>query len=271
MHLEVSLFRVQSVWIVAKNSTTIHTEHFRGNEAFVRRIYDLIDLMERRQRTIITPFFTPSEGTIAEAIMGKQIRYQKDGGHDDAQRCRYALVPYEGDAVDLKITSLKATFPAQFSKLTHRDVLGALMNQGIERETIGDIFIQDGCIYLYADRDIEQYVVCNLTKIKRCNIHFTSMQNRIQHQQNIVETTEIVSSLRLDAMVSALIHVSRGKAQDFIRGGLVKVNHVVLEQSAALCNNNSAISIRGYGRFQFFEVIKMTKKDHYVIRIGRYL
>lgn len=261
---------MQSIWTVAKNSTAIHTEHFRGNEAFVKRIYDMIDLMERRQRAIITPFFTPLEGKIAEAIMGKRIQYQKDGGYENAERCRYAIIPYEDEVYDLKVTGLKATYNTQFSKLTHRDILGAFMNQGIERETIGDIVVQDGTIYLYVDRDIEQYITCNLKKIKRCNVNFTLSNDRIVHQQAIIETTEIVSSLRLDAIVSALIHASRGKAQDMIRGGLVKVNHVVLEQNAALCNNNSAISIRGYGRFQFFEVVKMTKKDHCVIRIGRY-
>ena len=41
------------------------------------------------------------------------------------------------------------------------------------------------------------------------------------------------------------------KAQDFIRAGYVKVNHIVLDESSYLCNNNSVISIRGHGRFHF--------------------
>ena len=59
------------------------------------------------------------------------------------------------------------------------------------------------------------------------------------------------------------------KAQDFIRAGYVKVNHIVLDESSYLCNNNSVISIRGHGRFHFKEVIKRTKKDHFSDRNGK--
>lgn len=253
-----------------KSNSQRHLEHFRGNEAFAKRIYDQLDLMQRRQRSIVTPFFTPLEGNIAEMIIGKQIDYQKDGGYDGAERCRYAFVAFDDDAIDLHIIGLQASYPSQFATLTHRDVLGALMNLGIERETIGDIVVQDGMIYLYVDQEIEPYITGNLQKIKHCNLHFTPISKRLHHQMAIQERSEIVSSLRMDVIVAALLHVARSKAQMMIRGGLVKVNHVILEQSDALCNNNSAISIRGYGRFQFREVVKMTKKNHYVITVGRY-
>ena len=76
--------------------------------------------------------------------------------------------------------------------------------------------------------------------------------------------------MRLDTIVACLANVSRGKAQEMIASQRVKVNHVVLEQSTFVCNNNSAISIRGYGRFYVREVIKKTKKDRLVIDVGVY-
>lgn len=101
-------------------------------------------------------------------------------------------------------------------------------------------------------------------------MHFQPYYEKIEYTQNIIYKNLIVSSLRLDVLVSALVNVSRKKAQDFIRAGYVKVNHIVLDESSYLCNNNSVISIRGHGRFHFKEVIKRTKKDHLVIETGKY-
>ena len=76
-----------------------------------------------------------------------------------------------------------------------------------------------------------------------------------------------VSSLRLDAIVSAICRISRARAASLIEGGMVKVNDLPLEQCSALCDNNCAVSVRGHGRFQFVGVQKMTKKNRYVIEI----
>ena len=79
-----------------------------------------------------------------------------------------------------------------------------------------------------------------------------------------------MSSLRLDVLVSAFSHLSRAKAQQLIKNGLVKVNHLVLEDCSYLCYNNSVISIRGHGRFLFQDVTKKTKKDNFVITAAKY-
>ena len=224
---------------------------------------------ERKKRRILTPFFSPDQISICEQILGKQVYYKIDGGYDGAERCRIAILPYEEDA-DMKITCLKATYSSQFATLSHRDLLGALLNLGLERETLGDLLVKDNAIYIFGDSEIEHYIVCNLTKIKRCSVHFQPYYEKIEYTQNIIYKNLIVSSLRLDVLVSALVNVSRKKAQDFIRAGYVKVNHIVLDESSYLCNNNSVISIRGHGRFHFKEVIKRTKKDHLVIETGKY-
>lgn len=254
---------------VKKNNLSNVVEHFRGNEAFVRRIYDLMDQVERRQRIIVTPFFTPLETQICEQLLPKTFPYVKDGGYDGAQRCRFALLPYPCDA-DTSIVALKATYHTQYAKIDHRDVLGAVMNLGIERETIGDIIVNDGYIYLYVDKELESFIVSMLTRIKRCHVQFSVCEEEISHCVEISTKQVIVASLRLDVVIASMIHVSRSKAQALIQSKLVKVQHVVLEDTSHLCNNNSVISIRGYGQFQFFEVLKMTKKNHFVILIGTY-
>lgn len=247
----------------------IHFEHYRGNEAFVKRIYDQIDQMERQNRTIVTPFFTPEQCAITERICGNNIIFTKDGGYLGAERCRFAFLPYE-EVYNVPLCVLKATYSSTFGKLSHRDVLGALMHIGIERETFGDLLISDSEVYIICDPDIKNYLICNLTKIKRTSLHFKTDILDMEYEPDIRFERKIVSSLRLDTLVASLAHVSRKKAQTMIMAGYVKVNHVILEQTSYLCNNNSAISIRGYGRFQLQEVLSKTKKDRLVIHVGMY-
>lgn len=251
------------------NKSSLSFEHYRGNEEFVKRIYDYIDQCEVRKRIIVTPFFSPDQSAITRSICGKQIMYKEDGGYKGAERVRFAFLPFTTN-YQFPTVILKASVSATFGMLSHRDVLGALMNLGLRREMSGDILVERDAVYLVVDKDIKNFVVCNLTKIKRQHVHFKRYEGSLVSNMSIRYQHKIVSSMRLDTIVACLANVSRGKAQEMIASQRVKVNHVVLEQSTFVCNNNSAISIRGYGRFYVREVIKKTKKDRLVIDVGVY-
>ena len=55
-------------------------------------------------------------------------------------------------------------------KLTHRDFLGALMSLGIERETIGDILVEDGRCIVFVKSDIKDYIISQLFKIGNAGV-----------------------------------------------------------------------------------------------------
>ncbi len=244
-------------------------EHYRGNEEFVSRIQDHIDRMERWNKEIVTPFFSPDQIQIVKRICGSQIPYVVEGGYEQAERCRVAFLPWM-EEFTIPVLHLKARFSSAFGNINHRDVLGALMNLGIEREKTGDIIVENGIIHMFIDPDIANYIIANLTKIKRCHVQFEESQEKVHYEPNIIFRTYIVSSLRLDTIVSAIANVSRAKASAYIKGKQVKVNHVILEQTSYLCDNTCVISIRGHGRFQLKEVVKETKKGNLVIEVGMY-
>lgn len=248
---------------------TVAIEHYRGNEEFVRRLQDQIDRMERWNRVVVTPFFSPDQIQIAERFCGHQILYCKEGGYAQAERCRLAFLPWE-EEVHIPVLHLKAAISSSFGKLTHRDVLGALMNLGIEREKTGDLIVEQDALHMFVDPDIGNYISANLTKIKRYSVRLEPSEEPVSYEPEIAYKTLIVSSLRLDTLVSAIAKLSRAKAAVLIRGGQVKVDHVILEQTSYLCDNTCVISIRGHGRFQLKEVVKETKKGNLVIEVGMY-
>ena len=245
-------------------------QHYKGNEEFVKRIYDYLDYVDRRNIAILTPFFSEEQAAIFKKIVGKMYEYIEYGGYEGASRVRFLIMPYEYDDIDMEIVCLKANVSKQYANITHSDVLGAVLNLGIEREKIGDFIIEEDSIMILVDQSIETYIIANLNKIKRSNVIFKRYDGNIVNEIKIEYHNIIVSSMRLDVIVSHIAHVSRAKAQMMIKAKFVKVNQVVLEEIAHLCDNDNVLSIKGYGRFIINDIVKKTKKDHFILEIGKY-
>ena len=52
-------------------------------------------------------------------------------------------------------------YPKYAEKLTHRDVLGALMHLGIDRGKIGDIICQSDVYYIFCEEMIHTFIMEN--------------------------------------------------------------------------------------------------------------
>lgn len=245
-------------------------EHYRGNEEIVRRISDLMDRAQRQQRLLITPFLTPQELAVAKKVIGRQMEVYVDGGYEQAESCRLGICPYEVEA-DLEIVCLHASYNTMGKKLAHPDVLGALMHLGIERNQFGDILLKDEDIYIFVKADLANYIQQNLIRIARYALSFEVYEGEVAWTSEVHYVTKSVSALRLDCIVAACANVSRTKAEALIRGKLVKVNHMPLEDCKCLCHNNSTVSIRGYGRFVILTNGRTSKKGKQVIEIGKYM
>lgn len=67
----------------------------------------------------------------------------------------------------IRIRPLSAKFA---DKLSHRDYLGALMNLGIERSTIGDILPGEGEAFLFCQDTIAEFICDNLEQIRHTHV-----------------------------------------------------------------------------------------------------
>mgnify|MGYP001525756782 FL=1 len=67
----------------------------------------------------------------------------------------------------IRIRPLSAKFA---DKLSHRDYLGALMNLGIERSTIGDILPGEGEAFLFCLDTIAEFICDNLEQIRHTHV-----------------------------------------------------------------------------------------------------
>ncbi|WP_049691037.1 YlmH/Sll1252 family protein [Anaerococcus jeddahensis] len=160
----------------------------------------------------------------------------------------------------------------QQNNITHPDVLGALLNLGLERNDIGDIYIGDGlCEFVILNKD-KDFVKFNLTKIKNERVSLDFKKDNILSKNKIeyIEKRGFISSLRLDNIVSEFVNLSRSKAKTLIKRRLVKVNFQIIDNPSKIIEENSLISIRKEGRFIFDKVIGKSKKDNYDIEYRKY-
>ncbi|MDE6767995.1 MAG: RNA-binding protein [Eubacterium sp.] len=195
------------------------------------------------------------------------------GGYDMSER----IVAGFGENIEntdfpIKCLVISPVMQKFADKLTHRDFLGALMNLGIKREMLGDIIINDNCGYLFCLDHISEYIKNNLNRIKHTNVNVTECDSL---PANIIKAPDprelIISSLRLDVLVSAVYKLSRNEASKLFSTGKVFVNSKLIETTSYQIKENDIISVRDYGRFTFSQQLRKTKKDRLVVEIVIFL
>lgn len=194
------------------------------------------------------------------------------GGYEDAERCVacFGDREYFTDNTDypVKCILIKPVNQKFADNLTHRDFLGSLMGLGIRREVLGDIIISENCGYLFCFDTISDYIIENLTQVRhttvKCEVTDNIPVNALPQPEN---REIIVSSERLDVIVSAIYKMSRSQALPLFNTEKVFVNGAVKTSPSATVNVNDKISVRGFGRFIYKGVLRTTKKDRFVISV----
>lgn len=242
-------------------------EHFKGDEIFVRKIVDYKNQALDHQRFILTPFLNPHQQEIAQSVIGKQdVCIYFYGGFENSENKRAVICPdfYEINQSDFKVCTVKINYNKQFGQLKHKDVLGALMNLGIKRECIGDIYDKDDLYFSCLEQNYS-YIRDNLRQIKKSKIHLQCIDEKITIEHDYTSKTFFVSSFRLDNVVATLYAVSRKEASRFILAGHVKVNHKMIEEVNYLCHNGDIISFKRHGRVVLKDEGKKTKANNHVV------
>ena len=207
-------------------------------------------------------FLDPFEQEVIESIANKnKIDIKFVGGNDLAERKIFiANFFYEPIDESNYINVLKFNHDG----LSHPDVLGSLMSLNLERESIGDIVIDENACEFAILKDEANFVKYNLTKIKNQSINVEVKNNNELEIKldDYINYNGFVSSLRLDNIISEFTNTSRSKAKDLIKAKLVKVNYEIIDDPSKLLKENSMISVRREGRFIFDEITGSSKKGN---------
>lgn len=160
---------------------------------------------------------------------------------------------------NFKIKTLKSSY--QDDSISHRDVLGALMHLGIERDTFGDIWITESEIYIQVVEELTQ-VFKDLHQIKQDFIYFEEVDAL---PSELKEKTEVVTlfldSLRVDALIAKAFNIQRDDVKGLIDQEKVKINYFPIQKYTILVKPYDIISVRGFGRIILTDDVGTSKSQ----------
>ena len=206
----------------------------------------------------------------------RNIAYECFGGAFGAERfmIRFGSEEDFGYSVPFPISTVKIEPASQkfADKLTHRDFLGAILNLGIERDTLGDIVIIDNVGYVFAKEDIATYIADSLTKVRRTDIVSSIVSELPEGELYRTERKTVqVSGERLDAIIARVYSLSREDAQSLFKKRLVYVNGRCVESTSYTPKENESISVRGYGRCIYIGCQSYSKKGKMNVSVDVYM
>ena len=234
---------------------------------FLSKLDDAVYLSQKRGKAYFLSFLSERRQALAQAHFKSEgfEDYAFFGGYEGAERKVLGIFPYEPE--EFPVDALEFKF-RKVDKLTHRDFLGALMSLGIERETVGDILVEDGRCVVFVKSEISGYITSQVFKIGNAGVTVgTADPQTIPKGRGFDEKDYTVSSLRLDAVIAAVTGLSREKTKSLILSGSVSRNYECCQNISKTLSVQDTFTVRGKGKYILSGVIGETKKHRLRISI----
>ena len=249
-----------------------------GEGDLAAHLLDIVENVVKSKKYKVSSFLDQYGFTIAETVAAhyKDTALLSSGGYDGAERLKAAFVHKDflelSQSINFSMCVLSATWDWRYYQLSHRDVLGALIGQGIKRELLGDIVVSQGTCQIILDEQIKEYMISNLTSIGKApvTVEEISLEEILPKEEKVKEVRATVASLRLDSVAAAGFGTSRSKMADAIAVSRLKVNFKETVNASQSVKAGDIISMRGRGRLEICEIPGQTKKGRYSVILKRY-
>lgn len=155
----------------------------------------------------------------------------------------------------------------------HQDILGSMYSLNISPELFGDILIIDNRYFIYILPIVRNYFESNFLMVKNAHIELKELDiNYLKdHERGYEKLKFIVSSNRIDTVISSIIHTGRSNISDYIKKKEILLNYDYLKDTSYKLKEGDTFSIRRIGKFKYNGTIKNTKSNHLIIEILKYL
>lgn len=241
-----------------------------------KRLIDLSKQADIKGIVTFSGFLNLNEQNIYHTVQNQFYTKTKlFGGYDSAERQMVAFIPdalyYEYD-YPIKCIRITPKYPKFAEKLTHRDVLGALMNLGIERNRLGDILCFEEEYYVFCEEGILAFILAELGKIRHTMVDLQEECEYAHLQANISleEKFDMIASNRIDCIVAKAFHLSRSESAELLASEKVFINGKCITNCNQSCDNGAIVSVRGKARFIFEDCNTISKKGKIRVKFSFY-
>ena len=239
------------------NKQILNDYRDKDDKILLAQILDKVELVEKRNKIEYTNFLDLAQIELVQKFINKikLENYISYGGFEQAERRVFVIYPEKFNSIIVEknlsniIQVIRIKLPDELKgKYTHRDYLGAIIKLGIERKKVGDIIVDNNGADIIVDKDITKFLLENLgslTRFSKCEITVEEIKNLRQVEIRKEEFEIIVSSLRLDNVISELARCSRNKALDIINMERVFINFQCETKKTKQIKIGDMITIRG--------------------------
>lgn len=255
----------------------------KDDKILLAQILDKIEMVENKNKIEHTDFLDMAQIELVQKFINKiKIEnYMSYGGFEQAERKMFVIYPekFNSEVVSKNLSNIIQIIRIQLpdelkGKYTHRDYLGAVIKLGVKREKVGDIIVDNEGADIIVDKDITKFLLENLGSLTRFSKSIMTVEKIEDLRQVEIKKQEleiIVSSLRLDNVISELARCSRNKALDIINMERVFVNFQNETKKTKQIKSGDMVTIRGKGRFYIKEIIGQTKSGRTIIKVEKFV
>ena len=206
------------------------------------------------------------------------VRTLMYGGYEGAERRMLVCVPADipmsdEEAVSGLLEVLRVEKPAISRELSHRDYLGSMLGLGIDRSVTGDILVRDDGADIIIMPEIAEFLLREYRQVGRTVVKVSTapIDELIIPDARTEVIKDTVPSLRLDCVLSSAFRISRAKAAEAIRAGIVSVDHIECLKTDFKVEEGAILVLKGKGKAVLKEIGGESKKSRLWIKIERYI
>ncbi|WP_125571964.1 YlmH family RNA-binding protein [Lacticaseibacillus songhuajiangensis] len=236
----------------------------------LERLRTLAATSANEYRPVLTAFIDPRSQLLAQSVAEQfGVSFATAGGFTAAEWRRGLFYPdyYVPEPADFELQVLMFKYPAQFVTLRHSDVLGAMMNLGVQRSVFGDFAHEEGAWELAATREMAPFLQTNLTQVARSKIQLVPAPRIFRLNDDWQARELLVAGLRLDALVAEAFKLPRSHAKQLFTSDGVRLNWRETQKVSAMVGDGDNVSVRGFGRIRVMSVLGVTAKDKWRLAV----
>lgn len=157
--------------------------------------------------------------------------------------------------------------------LRHQDILGTMYSLDIASDLFGDVVIDKNHYYVFILPILQNYFESNFLMIRNCSVTLQEipLSTLSSYIRPFDDLEFIVSSNRIDTVLSSILHVGRGMVESYLKKKDILLNYELLKDPSYKLKEGDTFSIRKVGKFYYNGIVKTTKSNHYIISVKQYL
>lgn len=219
--------------------------------------------VENLKKGTPTPFLLPLEvKQVKSKLKGIRVNVYKPNNE-----CEKVIL-YTDKIGEISLFEIISSVP-----LKHPEIMGALMNLGVASSYFGDIIVDETHAFFYSLSLIDSELLNNLNKIGKYSVKLKKvpLDTLSNYERKYEYNTILISSLRLDKVVSLIVKTNREKASNLIKNKEVSVNYEIVTKPTYNLKEGDTFSIHRFGKFKFLGIKNTTKNNKLVVEYIKYI